>query len=74
MLPPQDSHATCQQGYTGEGTPACAAPLAAMNGVIPWVCVLACGSTPTDEYGACPSNLTCDQPEPSVNGFCFPPG
>jgi hypothetical protein len=73
-LPPQETHATCRQDYTGEATPACAAPLAEMNGIIPWVCILACGPTADDDFGTCPGNLACDQPDPSVNGFCFPPG
>jgi hypothetical protein len=73
MLPPQESHDACREGYTGDAVPACAAPLAAMNGIVPWACVLACGDTPDGAFGTCPSNLACEQPDPELNGFCFPP-
>ena len=73
MLPPQESHDACREGYTGDAVPACAAPLAAMNGIVPWACVLACGDTPAGAFGTCPGNLACEQPDLELNGFCFPP-
>lgn len=72
-LPGQEDHLQCVPGYGGEATPACAAPSDPQNGMTPWLCALACGPTTQVDFGTCPDNLVCDQPNPEQNGFCLPP-
>jgi hypothetical protein len=71
-LPPKENQAKCRDGYSGPGTPFCAAPLEE-EGSITWLCILACGDTPMFDFGECPGNLICVQDDPTVNGYCFPP-
>jgi len=73
-LPPIENQMMCSSGYDGPATPACAAPLPPEEGTITWMCILACGDTPMFSFGDCPSNLVCDQDDPTLNGYCFPPG
>lgn len=71
-LPPMENQVMCRDGYSGPGTPFCAAPLPE-DGSITWLCILACGDTPMFDFGECPGNLVCVQDDPTVNGYCFPP-
>jgi hypothetical protein len=71
-LPPQENQSRCSDGYSGPGTPFCAAPLEE-EGSLTWLCILACGDTPMFDFGECPGNLICVQDDPTVNGYCFPP-
>ncbi len=71
-LPPKENQVMCRDGYSGPGTPFCAAPLEE-SGNITWLCIVACGDTPMFDFGECPANLVCVQDDPTVNGYCFPP-
>jgi len=71
--PPAGSDDACIAINDSDATPACAAPIDdPMTGMTVWVCALACGMTATVDFGTCPSNLTCDQPDTTLNGFCLP--
>jgi hypothetical protein len=70
--PPPDGEALCEEGYEGTARATCAVVFEPEDGVVPWACGLACGSTPAGEFGTCPDNLTCVQDEPERNGYCLP--
>jgi hypothetical protein len=71
-LPPMENQVLCREGYSGPGTPLCAAPLPE-GGELTWLCILACGDTPMFDFGECPGHLVCVQDSPEVTGYCFPP-
>jgi hypothetical protein len=70
--PPPDGQELCEEGYEGSARAACAVMFAPEDGLVPWACGLACGSTPEGNFGTCPDNLTCVQDDPDRNGYCLP--
>jgi hypothetical protein len=73
---PDTSHAACDAINDSTATAACFVPLADVDpaGMTVWECGLGCGVVGPDDFGQCPSNMTCDQPMATQPGICFPPG
>jgi hypothetical protein len=57
--PPDGGPELCAEAQTYGGTAACDLTIKNKNGTLTWDCGLECGKTANNDYGDCPTGLSC---------------
>jgi hypothetical protein len=58
-VPPNGGPQLCAKVQTVSGTPACDLTAKNANGTLTWSCGLECGTAGSNNYGTCPTGLSC---------------